>query len=127
MRSDRGYRGVQLAAIALTAFLSTITAVSAQANPGRESIQKVVDQICSDGGEWLKCYSLEPSRCQSVTTGFVEPCVRKVMGSRVEEPEANTVARLLVCFNQEFMAKYGFGEVKSPECKDPMKHLSHNQ
>jgi hypothetical protein len=30
---------------------------------------------------------------------------------------------MLGCFNEEFMSKYGAGEVKSPECENPMKHL----
>lgn len=99
--------------------------VFAQNVPAEPAVQKIVDEICSDGGAWLKCYSLEPSRCQEVTAGFVEPCVKSLMATPVAEPAAKGVVRLLVCFNQRFMAKYGYGEVKTPECKDAMKHLSH--
>ena len=99
----------------------------AQQGPDRQSIQKVIDEICSDGGAWLKCYSLEPSRCQAVTAGFVEPCVQKVMQSPSDDQTADGVAKLLICFNRQFMAKYGIGEVKTPECADPMKHLTHSK
>ena len=99
----------------------------AQTGPDTASIQKVVDEICSDGGAWLKCYSLQPSKCQATTTGFVEPCVRKVMGSQVDEHGMKVVERLLMCFNKEFMARYGSGEVKTPECRNPMKHLSRRE
>ena len=92
--------------------------------PTQQAVDKLVDEICSDGGAWLRCYSLEPSRCHEVTAGFVEPCVESVMSNAVAEPATKGVMRLLACFNQRFMAKYGHGEVKSPECKDPMKHLS---
>ena len=101
--------------------------VSAQTGPDKASMQKVVDEICSDGGAWLKCYSLEPSRCQVITSGFVEPCVQKVMGGSGDGQGVDAVARLLMCFNKEFMAKYAFGEVKTPECRDPMKHLSRKE
>lgn len=102
---------------------------SAQTASGHQAsiqpaVKKLVDEICSDGGAWLRCYSLAPSRCKEITTGFVEPCVSGAMMTPVAEPAAQSVVRLLICFNQRFMAKYGFGEVKSPECKDPMKHLS---
>jgi hypothetical protein len=100
--------------------------VDAQPKPDPASVKKVIGEICSDDGAWLRCYSLEPSRCQEITAGFVEPCVERVMATPVAEPATRTVTRLLVCFNQRFMAKYGHGEVKTPECKDPMKHLSRN-
>jgi hypothetical protein len=103
----------------------TVQAAFAQQAPTQPAVQKIVDEICSDGGAWLTCYSLEPSRCQEVTVGFVEPCVKSLMATPVAEPAAKGVVRLLACFNQRFMAKYGQGEVKTPECKDPMKHLSH--
>jgi hypothetical protein len=101
-----------------------VVRVHAQPKPDYASVQKVIDEICSDNGAWLRCYSLEPSRCQEITAGFVEPCVERVMATPVAEPATHTVRRLLVCFNQRFMAKYGYGEVKTPECKDPMKHLT---
>lgn len=98
--------------------------VFAQQGLDQASIQKVVDEICSDNGEWLKCYSLDSANCQSITSGFVEPCVRKVMREGPGDKAGGDVTSLLLCFNREFMAKYGFGEVKTPECKNPMKHLS---
>lgn len=112
--------------VPLTLFaVVTVQEALAQQAPTQPAVQKIVDEICSDGGAWLKCYSLEPSRCQEVTAGFVGPCVKSLMATPVAEPAANGVVRLLVCFNQRFMAKYGYGEVKTPECRDPMKHLSH--
>jgi hypothetical protein len=87
------------------------------------SVKSVVDEICSDGGEWLKCYSLDPSRCASITAGFVEPCVKTVVANGSKDPAVHPIATLLGCFNQEFMRKYGHGEVKTPECATPLKHL----
>ena len=87
------------------------------------SIQKVVDEICSDGGAWLRCYSLDPSKCRSITTGFVDPCVRRVAAKPSQDPNLHPLTQMLGCFNQEFMSKYGAGEVETPECANPMKHL----
>lgn len=101
-----------------------VQGATAQQPATQTAVKKIVDEICSDGGAWLKCYSLDPSRCEEVTAAFVEPCVGSLMATPVAEPAAQSVVRLLVCFNKRFMAKYGYFEVKTPECKDPMKHLS---
>ena len=111
----------------ISAVLGMPRVSNAQTGPDQASIQKVVNEICSDGGAWRKCYSLEPSKCKPITTGVVEPCVEKVMKVKVDEPGEKTAARLLICFNKEFMAKYSAGEVKTPECRDPMQHLSRKQ
>ena len=87
------------------------------------SIQKVVNEICSDGGLWLRCYSLDPARCRSVTTEFVSPCAERGGADSSEDGEDNPLMDLLGCFNEEFMSKYGAGELKTPECANPMKHL----
>lgn len=116
-----------LSALLLGSVVVAPSFVSAQTGPDKASMQRVVDEICSDGGAWLKCYSLGPSRCHAITSAFVEPCVHKVMGADVDAQGVNAVAHLLMCFNKEFMAKYAAGEVKTPECKDPMKHLSRKQ
>lgn len=96
---------------------------AAQASADPASIQKVVDEICSDGGAWLQCYSLDPAKCRSITTGFVDPCVRRVIAKPSQDPNLHPLAQMLGCFNQEFMSKYGAGEVKTPKCANPMKHL----
>jgi len=98
-----------------------VTGSQRSADPA--SIQKVVDEICSDGGAWLQCYSLDPAKCRSITTGFVDPCVRRVIAKPSQDPNLHPLAQMLGCFNQEFMSKYGAGEVKTPECANPMKHL----
>lgn len=94
-----------------------------QASADPASIQKVVDEICSDGGAWLRCYSLDPAKCRAITTGFVDPCVRRVIANPSQDPNLHPLAQMLGCFNEEFMAKYEAGEVKTPECANPMKHL----
>ena len=94
-----------------------------QASADPASIQKVVDEICSDGGAWLRCYSLDPAKCRSITTGFVDPCVRRVIAKPSQDSNLHPLAQMLGCFNEEFMSKYGAGELKTPECVNPMKHL----
>ena len=116
------------AIVVLSVSLLRVELLSAQSSPrgqapDKASIHTVVEQICSDGGQWLKCYSLEPSECTSITTSFVEPCVQKVSANASKDSKVHPVGQLLGCFNQEFMRKYGHGEVKTPECATPLKHL----
>lgn len=91
--------------------------------PDKAALARVVGEICSDGGQWLRCYSLDPARCSSITTAFVEPCVTAVFAEPSRDPTVQPIEQLLGCFNREFMRKYGHGEVKTPECANPMKHL----
>jgi hypothetical protein len=105
--------------------IEAVVAQSRDAQPSADaaSIQRVVDEICSDGGAWLRCYSLDPAKCRSITAGFVDPCVRRVIAKPSQDPNLHPLAQMLGCFNEEFMSRYGAGEVKTPECANPMKHL----
>jgi hypothetical protein len=99
-----------------------------QVNPLRENaMQQLIGMICSDNGEWLRCYSLPPPNCRSITEGYVRPCVDRILSTVTHElkgqEELQTMQRLLGCFNEEFMRRYGAGQVKSKECQLPPKHL----
>lgn len=99
----------------------------AQAQIPDKAIQGVVDHICSDGGEWLQCYSLEPKRCHEITASYVRPCVDKTLGTgEIDQGDvtaADMIQNLLRCLNHEFMGKYGLGKRQTPECEAPPKHL----
>lgn len=101
--------------------------VSAESAVSDVAVQNVIKHICSDGGEWLKCYSVEPAKCESVTAGYVRPCINKTFGRG--DPMRNgattevVLQRLLGCFNNEFMTRYGAGKRSTPECQKPPAHL----
>ena len=106
---------------------SLITPYGAHAQIPERAIQSVVDHICSDGGEWLRCYSLEPERCQEITTSYVKPCIKRTLGNgEIDQGDLTAVdmlENLLGCLNHDFMAKYGFGKLQTVECNEPPKHL----
>lgn len=88
---------------------------------------KVVEHICSDGGEWLRCYTLRPETCTSVSKSIVRPCVDSVLSSVPEvkdQAESRALSQQLMgCFNERFMQFYGAGKLSTPECKSPPAHL----
>jgi hypothetical protein len=92
-----------------------------------KAITSVVDHICSDGGAWLRCYSLEPHKCQEITAGYVKPCIHKTLGNgEIDQGNLTAVAmlqNLLQCLNHDFMAKYGLGKKNTVECIEPPQHL----
>ena len=121
-------RSVASVVVGCSLYLVGLTVCVAQnsnpsAGPDSAAVQKLVSEICSDRGAWLKCYSLDPSDCVAITAAFVEPCVKTVFANSSKDPSVHPLATLLGCFNKEFMRKYGHGEVKTPECATPLKHL----
>lgn len=88
---------------------------------------QITKQVCSDNGEWLRCYKVSPSFCTKVTEGFVRPCVQRLLGpveKQLSPEEGERVAhQLLGCFNKQFMEAYGAQKLSTPECAVPPKHL----
>jgi hypothetical protein len=123
MRSIGSVVGGYLALIGIAVSVAHAQPSKPSGAPDKAAVAKVVNEICSDGGAWLKCYSLEPSDCVEITISFVEPCIKTVFANSSKDPAVHPITTLLGCFNREFMRKYGHGEVKTPECATPMKHL----
>lgn len=92
--------------------------------------QRVSAMVCADQGEWLSCYSLEPSECSKVADSFVEPCTQAILGSVSSmlsfQEGMTTATRLLECFNVRFEDAYGAQRVSTPECSQPPAHLLPN-
>jgi hypothetical protein len=115
-------------AIAVSVGLSLVRpTVSAADNNYTQQISTIVRHICSDGGNWLRCYSLSPSECQALMTEVVTPCTNAAFTAAKiatsQEQRALLAGKLLECFNHSFMSKYGQGKVDTAECKDPPSHL----
>jgi hypothetical protein len=88
---------------------------------------KVVDQVCSDGGAWLKCYRIDPAACHKLAHSLVDPCADEVFGSVREqlpfEKAPEFAQKFQDCFNKSFEKNYGERQSKAPECVNPPKHL----
>lgn len=88
---------------------------------------KIEEFVCADGGNWLRCYNLEPSSCKSVAAGFVQPCVKAALAKQAtvmtEEEGAAAAKKMMNCFNENFLSSYGSGKRLSAECQKPPQHL----
>lgn len=83
--------------------------------------QQVVAKMCTDGGEWLRCYKTDPLRCQSVSTVLVDACVASELTEKpaaLRDPsQASAIAeRLYSCLRTKFLAKYGADKLNTDEC-----------
>ena len=93
----------------------------------REMEQVVVEKICSDGGNWLKCYNLEAGSCNRVASSFVSNCLERTL-ARISQPiaqnqQAPLSLQIVSCFNAEFTQRYGMDHLDTPECKETPEHL----
>ena len=114
-----------IAAVLMT--LASITVARADSGVPEKAVEDVIGHICSDGGQWLKCYSVEPSKCHEVASGFVKPCVDRVFTERNRAAEkplvVDSLKELLGCFDRVFMARYGTGKLNTPACNQQPQHL----
>lgn len=118
---------VSLITMALVMCLACIGNARAESGVPDKAVEDVIGHICSDGGAWLKCYSVEPSKCHEVASGFVKPCVDRVFTERnraAQQPLViDSLKELLGCFDRVFMARYGAGKLNTPECNKQPEHL----
>lgn len=109
------------------AILSSRAAQALDAQIETALTSQIQQLVCSDGGEWLRCYRLEPKSCATVTEAFVRPCVASVLGpvkSQMSYDEGVTASKKLVeCFNERFLSSYGSQKLSTPQCSQPPKHL----
>ena len=115
-----------LIAVVIVTFF-TLSVARAESGVPAKAVEDVIGHICSDGGQWLKCYSIEPSKCHEVASGFVKPCVERVFTERnraAQQPLViDSLKELLGCFDRVFMARYGTGKLNTPECNQQPQHL----
>lgn len=120
-------RLVTLLALALSISFPYASGARADSGVSEKAVEDVIGHICSDGGEWLRCYSVEPSKCHEVASGFVKPCVDRVFTERNRASQQplviDSLKELLGCFDRVFMARYGTGKLSTPECNKQPEHL----
>jgi len=88
---------------------------------------KLSEQICSDKGQWLKCYRIEPLACTRLARSLIDPCAKEVFGQVTEtlsfEKGVEFSERFRICFNARFEKEYGSRKLSSPACQEPPPHL----
>lgn len=81
----------------------------------------MVNQICADNGEWLKCYGKDPAKCKSYAKAIVRPCVEGQIGG-VRGPISlaaglQYAVELKGCFNAAVPQTLG-EPIKTKECTE---------
>lgn len=89
--------------------------------------QRVVGQVCSDKGEWLKCFSLQPSLCAEKVSPIVSACATSAfngMAVSLNPDQAFSAAkRFQECFNRSWSSQFGVLRRSTPECMGPPAHM----
>lgn len=114
--------------LTVSALTPAVTLAEGDAPLDRKTIEaETVDDICSDRGEWLRCYSQEPSACTEISSGIVSKCFDRVLGrgpiTTTEQGLDSTVEKLTTCFRDEFLARYDLYRKNTLECAEPPEHL----
>jgi hypothetical protein len=81
----------------------------------------LVKGVCDDGGQWMRCYKLDPLQCDSINGAIIGSCFDKVVAGRSQpvrnESDASVVSDLLAeCIRTSFKSKYGANKISSTEC-----------
>jgi hypothetical protein len=118
--------GVMGAALVASLFLLSAAprALAQEVNPRVVEAFKrdVTAKMCQDGGEWLRCYQVDPMRCESLSAALVEPCVGEEILSKPaalkDTSNAASLANgLYSCLRTRFLAKYGADRLHTEECE----------
>lgn len=83
--------------------------------------QAFAQEVCKDGGGWLRCFQLDPSECSNVIGKMIERCTRSVVESRPapakSEEEVTAASNKIVrCVETDFRQRYDAFKVRSEEC-----------
>ncbi len=81
----------------------------------------MVNQICADNGEWLRCYGKDPAQCKSYAKAIVRPCVEGQIGG-VRGPISlaaglQYAVEMKGCFNAAVPQTLG-EPIKTKECTE---------
>ena len=121
---DRSLRSLCVRAIAALTLVVLCNAPNAHALDERALAayhQGFAQEVCKDGGGWLRCFQLDPSECSTVLGKMIERCTRSVMEGRTapakSEEEVTAASNKIVrCVEQDFRQRYDAFKVKSEEC-----------
>jgi hypothetical protein len=102
-------------------FASVAYAIDAQAIATfkRQAGQK----MCADGGAWLRCFSVDPLQCETITAKLLDDCVSKEAllqpGASVDSSQAGEISEsLFSCVRSNFLTAYGKKKLESDECSE---------
>lgn len=82
--------------------------------------KSIVLEMCKGGGNWLRCYRLEPFNCQDTVRGVVGSCVDSVL-SNIKSLDRMRFVQWMSedvkdCIKSSFEREHGARKLGTPEC-----------
>ena len=111
-------------AVSLAAFSTLLLADAASAldAQGIDTFKRqAVSKMCAGGADWLRCFSVDPLQCESVSERLVDSCVGETASLQAGTPDdINTISQtaqsFYTCLHSKFLASYGARKIASEEC-----------
>lgn len=121
------YSLIIAATASMTAFFPT------QSHALDESIidffsDKVIEHTCSDRGEWLRCYQLQPAACPAAMEAAIRPCATQILQPMQivtdnKDEAMKTALAFQKCFNTRFEKIFARKRLDTIECREGPAHL----
>jgi hypothetical protein len=128
MRKIAGIHNLIIAAMAsITAFCPTQSYALDQGIIDFFST-KVIEHTCSDRGEWLRCYQLQPAACPSAMEAAIRPCATQILQplqvvTDNKDEAMKTALAFQQCFNTRFEKIFARKRLNTIECMEGPAHL----
>jgi len=88
----------------------------------RKYKQQAARGLCPNGGEWIRCYGIEPYNCVDTLTPIIDPCVDKVLAhtERLDRHQYREWfgEELYGCIKEDFLKRHGPKKTTTGECAD---------
>lgn len=89
---------------------------------------KVIEHACSDRGEWLRCYQLQPAACPSAMEAAIRPCATQILeplpvATDNKDEAMKTALAFQKCFNTRFEKIFARKRLDTSECREGPAHL----
>lgn len=123
------YRSTVIARLGLFALVAATTvhvtdaAFAANAQALETFKRQAVSKMCAGGGDWLRCFSIDPLQCESISSRLLDDCVNSEAalrpGATDGGQDASVIAQsLFTCLRTKFIASHGAKKVGSDECAE---------
>jgi hypothetical protein len=84
--------------------------------------QSFANEMCKDGGSWLRCFQVDPANCNSVLGAIIERCTRLITEKQLppaqNQDQAKAVSNKIVkCVEKDFGERYDAFKLNTEECR----------
>ena len=116
-------RGIAVSLATFTTFLLADAASALDAQGIATFKRQAVSKMCAGGADWLRCFSVDPLQCESISERLVDSCVGEMASLQAGAPDdINTISQtaqsFYTCLHSKFLASYGARKIASIECSE---------